>query len=78
MKLNPNDREPINEKCQGCRRAEAITIKGEEKEVCKLYLYPDKKWLYGICSGVDNEEVISNEQYGKKRFGQQKQKKIKR
>jgi len=75
MKLDPNDRELVDEKCQGCRRVETSTIKGEEKEVCKLYLYPESKWRDGICAGVHNKEIVSEEKYdGKKRIGQQKQK----
>ena len=75
MKLDPNDREPVVEQCEGCRRVETVTIKGVEKEVCKLYLYPESKWRDGNCAGVDNKELVGEDTYtGKKRIGQQKQK----
>ena len=79
MKLDPNDRKPIIEKCEGCRRIETATIKSEEKEVCKLYLYPESKWRDGVCAGVHNKEIITDkDSKGKKRIGQQKQQKINR
>jgi len=77
MKLDPNKRESVVEKCKGCRRAETVTIEGNEKEVCKLYLYPKSKWRDGVRAGVDNKELIGDTPEGKKRVGQQKQRKNK-
>ena len=78
MKLDPNDRELIIEKCEGCRRVETASIKGDDKEVCKLYLYPESKWRDGICAGVDNKEIVTDkDSKSKKRIGQQKQRTFK-
>ena len=79
MKLDPNKRESVVEKCEGCRRVETATIEGNKK-VCKLYLYPESKWRDGVCGGVQNKEIIiiSDKEFkGNKRIGQQKQRKVK-
>ena len=67
--------EAIVDKClegdngKACERI----VKGEN--VCKAYLYPDKLWLRGNCPAATHVVTTVAEDTGKKRVGQQKQKK---
>jgi hypothetical protein len=42
---------------------------------CQAYLYPDMKWRLGNCPLATHLTAVIEEQKGKRRVGQQKQKK---
>lgn len=72
--MNDLVRRPIIEKCIGCQKIIKEIIEGEEKECCKMYLYPDVKWKFSDCPAATHIEK-KKEEAQKKRVGQQKQKK---
>ena len=72
-------REVINE-CLGCGRKYSDHPEGEEFAMffCEAYLYPKEKWRLGICNLATHIRETIVETTGKKRVGQQKQKKNKK
>jgi len=61
---------PIVEQCKGCDRI--------ENGYCKVYTSPKVKWASNrICPMASHVEIEIKKQEGKKRAGQQKQKKHK-
>lgn len=74
------ERQPIVEQCIGCQRIEKLILNGEETEidVCQSYLFPEKKWRFSSgCPLATHKQNIIEDQKGKVRVGQQKQKKRK-
>lgn len=66
------NRVPVVEKCEGCNRTEVI----DDRELCLVYITPAEHWRLGNCPlGTHVVTMIGDEQTGKKRVGQQKQRK---
>ena len=61
--------EAIVDECMGCSRV----VGGEN--VCAAYLYPATRWKNGKCALGTHIETEAEKPVGKKRVGQQKQKK---
>jgi len=71
VKPRKEDRVPVIEKCEGCERTEVIN----DQELCLAYLTPAEHWRLGDCPlGTHVVTMVSEQQQGKKRVGQQKQK----
>jgi len=70
-KPRKEDRVPVIEKCEGCARTEVIN----DQELCLAYLTPASRWRLGNCALATHvTTIVGEEQQGKKRVGQQKQK----
>ena len=65
------ERQPIDPKCEGCNKV--INVSG--KQCCEAYAYPSGWWRRGTCPVASHVKHVNSEQIGKKRVGQQKQKK---
>ena len=64
-------RDPIDEKCKGCKKIELV----DEKELCTAYIEPSIKWRLGDCLLATHRIIEVSEKpkkykpgkYGKKR-----------
>lgn len=75
IKPDKKDRVPTIEKCKGCNRTEVIN----DQELCLAYLTPSEHWRLGNCPLATHVITMVGEQdQGKTRAGQQKQKGKKR
>jgi len=69
------ERVPVIEKCEGCARTEVI----DDQELCLAYVAPALHWRNGNCPlATHMSTMVGEQQQGKVRVGQQKQKKRKR
>ncbi|MFH1135207.1 MAG: PxxKW family cysteine-rich protein [Pseudomonadota bacterium] len=63
--------QPIVEQCQGCDR----TVTNPNGVFCRTFPDPAAKWRRGPCNMATHVKVEVKKDEGKKRVGQQKQKK---
>ena len=71
-------RTPIVESCIGCNKIEQVDEKGPSAiDLCKAYISPEKAWRLGPCALASHVRVQIKDDPGKKRVGQQKQKRKK-
>jgi len=75
MELQLDDRQPVVEKCIGCKNINKMIVKGVEGDYCIVYLYPETKWRSGDCPMATHLKVEEKVSSAKKRAGQQKHKK---
>lgn len=70
------DFEPVVKQCLGCKKIIIDNdLEREDKRRCVVYINPKNRWKTGICPVFTEKEIITEKTQGKKRAGQQKQKK---
>ena len=57
-----NSRQPIDEKCIGCKKTEVIG----ENTLCKAYIEPSLRWRLGNCA-LASHNIIDEDSKSKKK-----------
>ena len=72
----PHEFQPVVKECLGCKKiVDDDSLPREDQRRCSVYINPEARWRIGRCPVCTEAIIIANEPTGKKRVGQQKQKK---